>query len=351
MGLLTLSVTGSPAVSIAWMTVPDAQGSYTVPYIQSDRELRVRLTGVESEAMSGVTILRDSAGVTVGSPVRVTEASPEAVFSDLAPGEYALSVEMMDSAGKLVRHQTFNRIGVGTVLAAVGDSLTEGYLGTAFKRESLELKASDFPAAAVSRDGRNFPQFAPTSFKHYPTINCFQSWMTTLNDALSSAWKRPVFIANEGWGGYSAADTLAMIRENRDGWRTRMRQLRPTSWLIHLGVNDERALVPAATFAQNMSDLMTALIAEFGATPETIYIARPSYDYFGGAEAILKSYIAEIDHLVRERHLRAGPDFFAAFSRDKAKWYGEDPVHPGPEGMELIAHLWAEKLIAAEGAR
>jgi len=29
-------------------------------------------------------------------------------------------------------------------------------------RECLALKAADFPADAVSKDGRNFPQFAPT---------------------------------------------------------------------------------------------------------------------------------------------------------------------------------------------
>jgi lysophospholipase L1-like esterase len=348
MGVLTVSCAGGPDVSTAWLTVADVQGHYTLPYIQSDRTLQVRLAGIGPAAVRGVAILRGPGGREGALPVPFTAERPEAVFRDLAPGEYTLAVELQDPAGRLVRRQAFNRIGVGAVLAAVGDSLTEGYLGLGFKQESLELKASDFPASAVSRDGRNFPQFAPTSHRYNPSINCYQSWLPALNDALAAAWKQPVFIANEGWGGYTAADTLAMMRENRDGWRTRMEQLRPATWLIHLGVNDERAKVPAGAFAKSMGAIVEILVAEFGARPERIYLARPSYDYADGAEAILKGNIAEIDRLVRERNLRAGPDFFAAFSTDKATWYGADPVHPGPAGMERMAQLWAETLCRGE---
>lgn len=344
MGRLTVSCAGGLDVSTAWLTVADVQGHYTLPYIQSDRDLRVRLAGIGPAAARGVATLCGPGGREVVPPVAFTAERPETVFRNLAPEEYTLAVELQDPVGRPVRSLAFTRIGVGAVLAAVGDSLTEGYLGRGFKQESLELKAADFPASAVSRDGRNFPQFAPSSHRHNPSINCYQSWMPALNDALSAAWKQPVFIANEGWGGYTAADTLAMMRENRDGWRTRMEQLRPTTWLIHLGVNDERAKVPAGEFAGSMGAIVDMLMAEFGARPEAIYLARPSYDYADGAEAILIGYIEGIDRLVRERNLRAGPDFFAAFSTDKATWYGNDPVHPGPEGMERMAQLWAEAL-------
>lgn len=352
MGILTLTLAGgltaaAPAATApAWLIVADVRGSYTIPYIQSDRELRVRLAFADSAATAATAVLRGPGGARVGRPVRVTPAMPVAVFRDLATGEYTLSVETLDLAGKVVQRQAFTQIGVGAVLAAIGDSLTEGYHGQGFTQENLDLKAADFPADTVSKDGRNFPQFAPTAFKHKPSVNCFQSWMTPLNDALTVAWKQPVFIANEGFGGYTAADTLAMMRENRNGWRTRMQQVRPNVWLIHLGVNDERAKAPAAEFAQNLRGIVDLLIADGAARPETLYIARPSYDYAEGAAAILKSYIVEIDRLVQERQLRHGPDFFAAFARDQEKWYGADPVHPGPEGMELMAALWAKTLAA-----
>jgi lysophospholipase L1-like esterase len=353
MGLLTLTLAGSLAAtapnapapaSPAWLTVADAQGSYTLPYIQSDRELQVQLVFADAAPNVANLVLRGPTGKPVGRPVKVTDAMPTAVFPKLAAGEYTLNIEMLDAAGKVVSRQAFSRIGVGTVVAAVGDSLTEGYLGHGFKRDSLDLKAADFPPDAVSKDGRNFPQFAPTTAVHQPAVNCFQSWMSPLNDALTAAWRQPVFIANEGFGGYTAARTLAMMRENSNGWQTRMTQLRPSVWLIHLGVNDERGKVPAAEFAENLRAIVDILIADYAARPENIYLARPSYDYAEGAEPILKGYIAEIDRIVKERKLRNGPDFFATFAKDKAKWYGNDPVHPGPEGLELMAELWTKQL-------
>ncbi|MEI6423550.1 MAG: SGNH/GDSL hydrolase family protein, partial [Lentisphaerota bacterium] len=172
----------------------------------------------------------------------------------------------------------------------------------------------------------------------------FQSWMTALNDKLSEEWKMPVFIANEGWGGYTAGAYLAAMRGNGGGWKDRMRLLRPNVWLIHLGVNDERQKVSAAEFAKNMRGIVGMLIDEYDAAPSQIYLAYPSYDYAVGAEAILRSYITEIDKIISDLNLRKGADFFEAFSKDKEKWYGDDPVHPGIEGMNLMAELWAGML-------
>ncbi len=63
--------------------------------------------------------------------------------------------------------------GTGTVIAALGDSITEGYWGERFWRDLLDLTADLFPPDSVSRDGRNFPQYAPTAKRHAPTVNCF----------------------------------------------------------------------------------------------------------------------------------------------------------------------------------
>jgi len=67
---------------------------------------------------------------------------------------------------------------------------------------NLELTAADVAPAAVSRGRPEFFHSSPrpatcTSLR----LNCFQSWMTELNDILAEHWKHPVFIANEGWGG------------------------------------------------------------------------------------------------------------------------------------------------------
>ncbi|MFA6292963.1 MAG: SGNH/GDSL hydrolase family protein [Victivallales bacterium] len=338
-----INITGqaTPPEITAMISVKDITGSYTIPYIQSDRELRVNVDFSDQETVSANLILE---GKEFRVSKKVEKPSPSAFFTTLPPGEFTLDVEWLKSDGSKLSETVYKGIGVGAVLAAIGDSLTEGYHGVGFIKESLDLKASDFPAEAVSMDGRNFPQFSPTTFQHKPTVNCFQSWMTALNDKLSEEWKMPVFIANEGWGGYTAANYLAMMRGNSGGWKDRMHLLQPNTWLIHLGVNDERQKVAPADFAKSMRGIVGILIDEYNADPSQIFLAYPSYDYAAGAEAILRSYIVEIDKIISDLNLRKGPDFFEAFSKDKEKWYGNDPVHPGIEGMNLMAELWAAKL-------
>ena len=338
------------------LTVPDLKGSYTIPYIQSARELRVRV--VLSEPGRGVAAGdRDPAVPTRArvlllrgdAPVAERQATiedPEVAFPALAPGEYALRLGGLDAAGVVVCSASWGRVGIGTVIGALGDSITEGYQGHGFWRDDLHLTAGVFPPEAVSQDGRNFPQYSPTTAWHRPEVNCFQSWMTDLNDLLTARWRQPVFIANEGVGGITTGATLNTMRSDR-GWQERMRLLHPQVWLIHLGVNDERAQLPAATVAANLDAIVSLLITDYGARPERILMARPCYDYAEGAAPILQSYSAEIDALIARRGLRPGPDFFAAYAVDKAKWYGADPVHPNTAGMEYMARLWAEAIASA----
>jgi acyl-CoA thioesterase-1 len=99
-----------------------------------------------------------------------------------------------------------------------------------------------------------------------------------------------------------------------------------------------------------MRAIVDILISEYSADPSNIYLAYPSYDYAPDAEPVLQSYIAEIDKIIKETGVSKGPDFFTAFSEDKEKWYGRDPVHPGVEGIHLMAELWAQALAVKSAA-
>ena len=322
------------------LTVPDARGTYTIPYIQSADRLEVTASCEDSERVR-LRLLRE--GRRVAERV-ATRRRPTVVFPGLRPGEYTLLARGM-AQGEEPWREEIARVGIGTVIAALGDSITEGYYGHGFARGE-DLTAADFPAEAVSRDGRNFPQFSPTTAWHLPEVNCFQSWMTDLNDLLSEAWRQPVFIANEGWGGYTTEAYLNLMRTDTN-WQARMRLLKPTVWLIHLGVNDERAHVPAETVAANLGAMVDLLVAECGAQPERILIAKPCYDYAEGAEPILRGYCAAIEGLIAERGLQAGPDFLTAYATEQERWYGADPVHPNIAGMGRMAELWAAALTRA----
>lgn len=323
------------APAVLTLKVADLKGSYTIPYIQSSPTVRIRIDfPAEAADTARVRLLRNQQVV---AEHEVSRGAPTAVFEDLRPAEYAVAAV----AAATCRHE---RLGVGTVVAALGDSITEGYHGNGFWRDDLDLTAAAFPAEAVSKDGRNFPQYSPTTAWHRPEINCFQSWLTLLNNLLTEKWQQPVFIANEGYGGITTGRYLEMMGTDQ-GWRDRMKLLQPTVWLIHLGVNDERAKLPATEVAANLEAMIDLLAEQYGAKPDRIYLARPCYDYAEGAAAILQSYIAELDKLIERRGLRHGPDFFKAYSVEKARWYGADPVHPNVEGMELMGRLWGERLL------
>ena len=240
---------------------------------------------------------------------------------------------------------TYERIGVGTVVAALGDSITEGYFGNGFYRGE-HLTGADFPPEFVSRDGRNFPQYGPTTHEHLPEVNCLESWMTHLNDLLSDSFAHPVFIANEGWGGCSSAAYLELMRTDTN-WQDRMLSLDPQLWLIHLGVNDGRAQVGAEEFGQNMEEVVRTLRYEYGAVRSNILVARPSYDYAEGAAEHLRAYCDQVDGLVERLGLSPGADLFTAYARDRECWYGEDPVHPNAAGMRRMAELWHEAIVDA----
>lgn len=323
---------------LGMLVVPDVQGSYRIPYIQSDPALRVRL--VRGRAWrQGDVALRLSRKGRVTANVVIPLGLNSASFDALPAGNYVLDILGPDGLQRRV-----DRVGIGTVLAAVGDSLTEGYFSRGFKLSDLDLTAEAFPRHTVSRDRRNFPQFSPTTAVHKPDVNCFESWMTSLNNRLSRSWRRPVFIANEGWGGITSEGYLRLMVSDQ-GWRQRMRLLQPCVWLIHLGVNDERAQVTAADFRRNLDAIVSRLIRVHKARPECIFVARPSYDYWPGAPELLSAYGEQIDRLIRRRGLSAGPDFFRAFSRDRERWYGADPVHPGLAGMRRMAELWQRALV------
>jgi lysophospholipase L1-like esterase len=328
-----------------FLTVPDVQGDYTIPYIQSSRDLQITadLPEASSETLRIVLTLE---GATVAERTLTARRRLTRLRAP-KPGEYTLHASVVDAAGDTMAEATYTRIGVGLVISAIGDSITEGYYGHAFHR-GPRLSAADFPPEAVSRDGRNFPQYAPTSPANLPQFNCFQSWMTDLNNLLTEALKQPVFIANEGWGGYKTSDYLNLIRTDRN-WQERMRLLEPNLWLIHLGVNDGRALCSAESVAENLEAIVRILCEDYDAQPAQILIARPSYDYGEGAAEILKSYCAAIDRLIARLGLRPGPDFYDAFSRDKQRYYGEDPVHPNVEGMQLMAKLCGQAIVRAIG--
>lgn len=324
------------ASDVLYRCLPDTGGTYTMPYLQTEPDLPVWVSPTVCPAE--VTLFL--AGERVAR-AWLSLDQPETVFEGLGPGEYTIRIHAAQ------RRWSFGRIGLGTVVAALGDSIIEGYRGAGFQRPSA-LHAGLFPPSAVSQDGRNFPQHSPTTPVHWPGVNCLQGFLPRLNDLLTAGWRHPVFIANEGWGGYTTAHYVELMRTD-PLWAYRMRLLRPTWWLVHLGINDERAGISAGTFEAHLEALVEHLLESCGASPKRILIAKPCYDQWPGAERVLGDYQTRIELLTTAYGLRRGPDFYRGFGHDPERWYGVDPVHPNEAGMDRMADLWAEALLGDDG--
>ena len=106
------------------LTVADTEGSYAIPHIQTSRDLAIPIDfDLPEQTEASVRLLRG--GAVVGEQT-VLPIDPVARFSDLARAEYAAEVTACDRAGKALAVTIIEPIGVGTVLAALGDSITEG---------------------------------------------------------------------------------------------------------------------------------------------------------------------------------------------------------------------------------
>lgn len=317
------------------LTFIESKGDFTINYIQGSKDFYVALT-IQPPAVKATVELTSNNGY---NSKKEAATSGKIVFSELPFGEYTLKVESFDTKSNMLSQFTYTNIGVGTIIAALGDSITEGFWSDGIMHPNLLMKAEDFPAAMVSKDKRNFPAYAPSTAHHKPDINCFKSWMPLMNDILSEKLKRPVFIANEGLGGHTTSAYLNIMRGDTL-WQTRMKKLKANYFIIHLGVNDERYNVKPETFEANYNAIVDILIKDYKAVPKNIIIAYPSFDRHPNGDKYYPEYRKAIERMATNKGITIGPDFYAAYAKDTAKYYGGDSVHPNAtEGMNLMAEL------------
>lgn len=324
-------------------TFEGREGTHAVPYIQSSNDVsfRVEFVDVELETIE-LELIKDGEIV---AEADLTPDNESVNVMALDDGEYEIVLRGFDEKEEGLFEHHLAPLGIGDTIAMIGDSLTEGYYGNAWRAKTNDLTAQMFPPESVSSDGRNYPQFAPTAFKHWPEVNAMQGCLTDLNNLLTAAFQHPVFISNEGWGGITSEQFLTMMRTDRD-WEFRMRELSPSLWLIHLGANDLLAKVPSKKLIENMQAITDILRRDYGAAPEDICIALPSYNTGEGLPEGNAAYADALRTFIAENGFLLGPDFHTIFSTAHAQYY-KDFIHPTPEGMPFMAECWRDALVAA----
>ncbi len=337
-------------------------GAIHIPYIQTSSSLRVV---VECNWNSTDHKLRLTFTGHAGSKRTEFVDNPassnsiEFVFVGLNKDEYSLEADVVDRAGNVVANKGLydrtNRIGIGDIITAIGDSLTEGFYGVGVDASSITNWFETSPTL-VSSDQRNFPQFGPRGdIKNFP-FHYKKSWMPELNDLLSQRLGYPVFIINEGSGGITAQSYLNLMAT--PAWEQRQLNLKPNRWLIHLGVNDALGKTPLETYLSNMRLLVDRLKEKYGATSERIFIAKPSYVHMPNTpetDKLMQKYHVGLDLMTARNCLSLGPDFYKFFKKNYQAYYqqpasvfppsgGLDFVHPNVSGISKMAELWANEV-------
>ena len=132
------------------LRIEDIKGSYTIPHIQSSRDLAFEVRFSNPSAVAArVELLQN--GSLCGAIHEASCQSPTVHFLGLEPGEYDIRVSLHGRDGGLVSQELHSGFAIGTVIGAIGDSITEGYHGKGYWRDNLDLSAADFPSESVSR--------------------------------------------------------------------------------------------------------------------------------------------------------------------------------------------------------
>lgn len=333
------AVSGAP--DVATIAIEDDNGTFYIPFIQTSTTLSVSAIAGYVPAGGGLEFVLNEGEESERSFIDLT-APYGGSFTSLAKGSYQLDVYILESDGttrssEIDAHDTRTNIGIGDIISVIGDSITEGYGGNT--NSQTVTSWLDVDPGLASTDNRNFPQYGAGVGAYK------ESFLSDLNNALTSYFGYPVFIMNEGRGAIRAETYMSSVMLT--GWQNRELALAPNTWLITLGNNDASFSRTAEQYTTDLGNIILALKNTYNAESANIYVANPFYDLrrSGANNTIINTqYIPALTALRADQEVQTGPNFFAVFS-DKTPTEYVDEVHPNPTGYERIAKLWTYTLM------
>jgi len=323
------------APGVASLAIPGRNGIYLVPYIQTQPDLHFRVRVQDAPPGSVVEVVLDQ-GAHNARAARASPPTYDGDFSNVEPGDHRLVAEVYldQPGGTRLASAELTHVARGDIVAAIGDSTTEGNGGAYFPFMPNWVSALANAADWTSPDGRNFPQAGAFARPEAPA-----SFTSTLGTILEQQRQHPVLVLNDGWSG-ATTQSYRDISSSHD-LAAEYAAAQPNSWIINLGVNDPLIHASAVDFAANMRAVLQTLSTRYGARNADIHVACPTYakDRRHDGEA---TYLPLIDQLRGAAGLGAAPNFFSYF-RDNPSAIA-DEVHPNATGYRDMAALWARAL-------
>ncbi|MGI8610175.1 MAG: SGNH/GDSL hydrolase family protein [Candidatus Dormibacteria bacterium] len=332
------------APDTASLAIPGRNGYYLVPYIQTQPNLhfRVRVQNLPDDA--SVHVFLDP-GTSNQRMAEVTAPTFEGDFTDLPLGDHRLVSEVVSAPQPVNRWATLSRrtrlasaelshVARGDIVAALGDSTTEGNGGAKFHFIANWVSAHSMAADWTSPDGRNFPQAGAFARPEAPA-----SFTSTLGTILELQRHHPVLVLNDGWSG-ATSQSYRDISSSHD-LAAEYGAAQPNSWIVNLGVNDPLIHASAADFDANIRAVLQTLSSRYGARNSDIHVACPTYAKDSRHDGEV-AYLPIIDKLRADDGLGTAPNFFSFYKANPSAL--ADEVHPNAGGYRDMATLWAQAL-------
>jgi lysophospholipase L1-like esterase len=329
---------------VASVAIPGRNGTYLVPYIQSQPDLvfRVGVANLPEDSTVEVTL---DAGTAGARTVEVTAPGYSGSFDNVTRGDHSLLADVYggpqrihmrydQGLGDHVARAQLTHVARGDIVAAIGDSTTEGNGGPFFGFLPDWVTARANAADWTSPDGRNYPQAGAFARPHAPA-----SFTSTLGTILESARGYPVLVLNDGWSG-ATAEAYSKISASGE-LAAEYAAVRPNTWLINLGVNDPLVHQTPDDFDTSLHTIIQNLVNRYGAHNPDIHLACPSYSRDSRHETEA-TYLPLIDRLRGTASLGSAPNFYSYYRDDAAAL--ADEVHPNAAGYKDMAVLWAQAL-------
>lgn len=248
------------------------------------------------------------------------------VFSGVLVGEHTLDVYVVSSTGSRLALDHAERIGVGDVIIAMGDSITAGLY-------------DDFVTDNWSVDGRTGPWVDPADGDQ------FGGYAPILSDMLTTARGYPVAVLNKGWPGDTTFDAVS------DAYSLALKYPDAATWILAYGTNDANQGISPSTYKSN---LQTAIKRIRQVNPDAvIYLPKVLYwtkaiiqDYHDKAGDIIRTtwgvyWGADLDTLFRANH-----ELYSHMPFQQGTWFSPTETHhPNGVGVQKMAMLWRMALL------
>jgi len=316
-GVAVFFPASSLAQSVA-VTVPDSGALIQHSGGVADVAVSASASGLPTGG--GVEIVLDL-GTASQRSVKDLSAPYACVLTSVKLGEHTLDAFAVNSQGNRIAGPDHReRIGVGDILVAVGDSITAG-------------EVDDITSDNWSADGRNGPR------------NGFGGYEPILNDLLTASGGYPHSIPNEGLPGETTNGAKTCIAE------IIARNPTAKTWLIAYGTNDAASPMVADTFRANLQSMIaqiqTAIPGAAVLLPRVFYNDEtrtgnyliPGYDLVMDdlARTVPGVYRgADLDTLFRANHKR-----YDHRASQQGTWLGTGRTHhPNGIGVQKMAMLW-----------